>query len=141
VLAHPLVLVVLGVLGAVDFLADKVPAVDHALHVVGLVVHPVAGAILFLAASGEAGSVHPVLATACGLLLAGGTHAARMSARPVSTATTAGAGNPVLSFLEDLASLLLSVLAVVVPVLAALLLLLLAASLFLLLRRAAPGSR
>src|SRR5437660_3918316 len=107
VLSHAAVLAVLALVAALDFLADKVPAVDHALHVAGLVIHPVAGAILFLAASSETGDVHPALAAVCGLLLAGGAHAARMGARPLSTATTGGVGNPVLSFLEDLVALLL----------------------------------
>src|SRR5690242_13971118 len=89
-LAHPVVLIVVGVLAALDFVADKVPALDHALHVVGLVVHPVAGAIVFLAASSDVGSVHPVLAAVCGVVLAGGTHLARMAARPASTAATGG---------------------------------------------------
>ena len=132
---HPVVLVLLAVLAVLDFIADKVPAVDHVLHIVGLVIHPVAGAILFLAASSDAGAVHPVLAAVCGIILAGGTHAARMTARPVSTVTTAGLANPVLSFCEDVASLVLSVLAVIVPALAALLLLLCLAALVRRLRR------
>ena len=39
-------------------------------YVVGLVIHPVAGAIVFLAASSDAGAVHPVLAAILLLLLA-----------------------------------------------------------------------
>jgi hypothetical protein len=134
-LTHPVVLILLAVLAVLDFIADKVPAVDHVLHLVGLVIHPIAGAILFLAASSDAGAVHPVLAAVCGIILAGGTHAARMVTRPVSTATTAGLANPVLSFCEDVVSLFLSVLAVIVPVLAALLLLLCIAVLVLRFRR------
>ena len=143
VLTHPLVLGLLAVLALLDFVADKVPLVDHALHVAGLVIHPAAGAVLFLAASGEVGTVHPVLAAACGVLLAGGTHTARMAARPAATATTAGLANPVVSFVEDVVSLLLSVLAVVIPVLAFLLILLLALPAVLLLlrrRRARAGA-
>jgi hypothetical protein len=135
VLTHPVVLAVLAVLALLDFIADKIPAVDHALHLVGLLIHPIAGAILFLAASSDAGAVHPVLAAVCGLLLGGATHAARMTARPAATVTTAGAANPAVSFLEDVVSLLLSVLAVVVPILAALLILFLAGGLFLFFRR------
>src|SRR5829696_359679 len=46
-LASGPVLGVLGALAAVDFLADKVPVVDHIAHAVGVVIHPVAGAVLF----------------------------------------------------------------------------------------------
>src|SRR5437764_4064204 len=66
-LTHPAVLAVLALLAALDFVADKIPAVDHALHVVGLIIHPVAGAILALAASGDAGAVHPALVAVCGI--------------------------------------------------------------------------
>jgi hypothetical protein len=134
-LAHPVVLVVLALLAVLDFVGDKVPALDHALHVVGLVVHPIAGAIVFLAASSDTGAVHPVLAAVCGLILAGGTHLARMTVRPASTATTGGVANPVLSFCEDVVSLFLSVLAIIVPILAALFVLLLTVAVGLLLRR------
>src|SRR4051794_36548449 len=53
-LAHPLVLAALGLLAALDFVADKIPVVDHAVHVVGLAVHPAAGAVLALAANSGA---------------------------------------------------------------------------------------
>jgi hypothetical protein len=117
-LSHPAVLLLIAALAVLDFVGDKVPAVDHALHVVGLVVHPVAGALVALAASSSAGGVYPALAAACGVVLAGGTHGARAAARPVATATTGGLANPVISFLEDVVSLTLAVLAVLLPLLA-----------------------
>jgi hypothetical protein len=45
---------------------------------------------------------------------------ARAAVRPLSTATTAGLGNPVLSLLEDAGSAALTLFAFVVPVLAVL---------------------
>jgi hypothetical protein len=113
----------LGVLAALDFIGDKIPAVDHALHVAGMVIHPVAGAILFMAANSSTGSVHPVLSAICGLALAGGAHGVRAAVRPAATATTAGIANPVVSFVEDVLSLIVAVLAVVLPILAAALIL------------------
>jgi hypothetical protein len=118
VLANPWVLLVIALLALVDFVGDKVPAVDHAFHAVGMVVHPVAGAIMFMAANASAGAVNPVLAAICGLLLAGVTHTARAAARPVATATTAGLANPVVSLVEDIGALALSVMAVLLPLLA-----------------------
>ena len=135
VLTHPVVLAVLAVLAALDFIGDKIPVVDHVLHLFGLVVHPVAGAVLFLAANSDTATVNPALAAACGLALAGGVHAARATARPVATATTAGVANPLVSFAEDVVALVLSILAVVVPVVAALLVLLLVAALVQFVRR------
>lgn len=134
-LEHPAVLIVLGVLALADFIGDKVPAVDHALHLAGLVINPVAGAIAFMASSSATGSVDPALAAICGLILAGTAHGVRTAARPVATATTGGIANPVVSLAEDGTSLVVSLLAVVLPVLAFLLVLVLAVGLFFLLRR------
>lgn len=134
ILTNPWVLIVLGLIAILDFIGDKIPAVDHTLHAVGTVLNPVAGAIVALAANSDAGSINPILVAICGLLLAGGAHAARATARPLATATTAGIGNPILSFIEDGASLVLSVLAIILPVLAFILVLIFALGVFLLLR-------
>ncbi|THF85075.1 DUF4126 domain-containing protein [Deinococcus sp. KSM4-11] len=115
------VLVGVGVLGALDFVGDKIPGVDHVLHLVGGVVNAAAGAILFASHTGVA-DIPPALSMALGLIVAGGVHATRAAVRPVATATTAGLGNPVVSTVEDGTSLLLSVLAVFAPVLAVLVL-------------------
>ena len=109
-------LLVLGVLTVADFVGDKVPAVDHVLHSAGTVIAPISGTILF---TGETDASLIVS------LLAGGStaeavHAARSAVRPLSTVTTGGIGNPVLSLLEDLGSALLTLFAFVVPVLAVL---------------------
>ncbi|WP_309571127.1 DUF4126 domain-containing protein [Deinococcus sp.] len=116
-LGNTWVLVGVGVLGALDFVGDKIPGVDHVLHVVGGVVNAAAGAILFASHAGVA-DLPPALSMALGLMVAGGVHATRTVVRPVATATTAGLGNPVVSSVEDGTSLLLSVLAVFAPVLA-----------------------
>ncbi|MPY67421.1 DUF4126 domain-containing protein [Deinococcus sp. SDU3-2] len=118
-LANPWVLLGIGVLGLLDFVGDKIPGVDHALHLVGGVVNAAAGAILFAAQTGVA-EVPPALSLALGFVVAGGVHATRAAVRPVATATTGGVANPVLSAAEDGASLGLSVLAVFAPVLAVL---------------------
>jgi hypothetical protein len=123
-LSHPAVLLLVAVLALLDFVGDKIPAVDHTLHAAGLIIAPVAGAILFMAANGQAGAVSPLLAAICGVLLAGATHGARASARPLATLGTAGIANPVISFFEDVTSLVLSVVAIFLPVLAFVLVLL-----------------
>jgi uncharacterized membrane protein len=115
---------VLTVLLAIEILVDKVPAVDTVNDVIQTFVRPVAGAILFAAGSGVIGDTHPVLALICGLLVAGGVHAAKASARPVVTATTGGTLNPVVSTLEDIVSLVTAVLAILAPLLGVLILLL-----------------
>src|SRR5690348_9956405 len=42
-LTNPVVLLIIAVLALIDFIGDKIPAVDHALHTVGLVIAPIAG--------------------------------------------------------------------------------------------------
>ena len=111
-------LVVLGALLIIDLIGDKVPVVDHVVHVVGMVVAPVSGAIMLLAQQNLLSQSHPGLAAAVGVVLGGSVHLSRSAVRPVVTAGTAGAGNPVVSAVEDAISLVLTVLAVLVPVLA-----------------------
>jgi len=114
---------VLAVLVLVEALVDKIPAVDTVYNVAQTLVRPAAGAILFAASSKVITDIHPVLALICGLLVAGTVHAAKTTARPVITATTAGVGNPVVSAAEDVVSGTVSVLSIVMPLLAAMLIL------------------
>jgi hypothetical protein len=140
-LTNPVVLLIIAVLALLDFIGDKIPVIDHTLHAVGLVIAPIAGAILFMSTNSSAGSISPVLAAICGILIAVGTHSARASARPLATLTTAGVANPVISFFEDVTSLVLSVLAILVPVLAFLLVLFFAVLMIMLFRRLAARRR
>jgi hypothetical protein len=115
-------LVALGVLMALDFVGDKIPAVDHALHAVGTVVAPASGAVLFAGQTGIETDLPALLAILLGAVTAGSIHLGRAGARPASTAATGGLGNPVLSLAEDIASGLLTAIAFVLPVLAVVLL-------------------
>jgi hypothetical protein len=111
-------LLILVALALVDFIADKVPAIDHAVHVVGALVHPIAGAVVFASQQNLISNIHPAIALAAGFVMAGGFHATRAALRPVATTTTAGLGNPVVSFAEDVLSLVMSLLAIFLPILA-----------------------
>ncbi len=112
------VIAIIAVLLIVEVVADKVPAVDHVNDVIQTVVRPAAGGLLAVSASGH-GSVSPVVLLVAGVLIAGGVHAVKASARPVVNASTAGAGAPVVSTLEDVGAVIVTVLALLVPVLAA----------------------
>lgn len=115
---------VLIVLLAIEVLADKIPVVDSTNDVIQTFVRPVAGAILFAANANAIADVHPVLAMICGLLLAGGVHVIKATARPVVTAATGGTANPVVSTAEDILSALTAFLAILLPTLLATVLLL-----------------
>jgi hypothetical protein len=115
---------VLAILLLIEMTVDKVPAVDTANDVINTAIRPVAGAILFAASSGAVGEVHPVLAVICGLLVAGGVHAVKATARPAVTATTGGFGNWLVSLSEDVVAFVTTVMAILVPVLLVLLMVL-----------------
>jgi hypothetical protein len=114
----------LAILLVIEMTVDKVPAVDTANDLINTAIRPVAGAILFAASSGAVGDVHPVLAVVCGLLVAGGVHAVKATARPAVTATTGGLGNWLVSLSEDFVAFVTSVMAILVPILLVLLILL-----------------
>jgi hypothetical protein len=127
-LANPWVLILLGLLTIIEMLADKVPAINHLNDLIQTFVRPVAGAIAFAASAKVISEVHPVLALAAGLLIAGSVHLVKAAAvRPVVTATTGGTGNVPVSVAEDVVSTSLSIIAVVVPILAGCILVLLTA--------------
>jgi hypothetical protein len=114
----------LAVLLAIEITVDKIPAADTVNDVIHTVIRPAAGAVLFAATANVITDIHPVLALACGLFLAGGVHAVKATARPVVTTTTAGVGNPIVSTIEDVLATIVSLLSVLIPVLAAAILLL-----------------
>lgn len=124
-LQSPWVLMALAVAAAVEFVGDKVPAVDSVIQAVQWPASAAAGAVLFAAQQGAVTWISPELLLVLGLLTGGGVHTARMIARPVVTLFTGGTGNPVLSAGEDAYSLSLAGTAILAPVLALLLLALL----------------
>lgn len=124
-IANPWFLIVLGVFIIIEFLADKVPAINHINDVIQTFIRPAAGAIAFAASAHVITDVHPLLALACGLLIAGGVHTVKAAAvRPAVTATTGGAGNVPVSLAEDLVATFVSILSVLLPILASILIIL-----------------
>jgi Domain of unknown function (DUF4126) len=116
-LEEPVVLAVIGAVGLVDFVGDKVPAIDHVLHAIGFVVAPITGAFLALGVAADDGAL-PAIALVSGAVAAGAAQGARSSVRPLSTVATGGIGNPALSLGEDGLSATLSFTAIVVPIVA-----------------------
>lgn len=111
----------LALLLAIEMTVDKIPAVDTLNDTIQTFIRPAAGAVLFAANANVVTDIHPVLALAAGLLLAGGVHAAKGASRPLVTAVTAGTGNWFVSIVEDVAAFFMSLLAIVLPLLAVLL--------------------
>lgn len=101
-----------------ELAADKVPALDHALDVVALGLRPAAAA---LAAWATFAGVHPALAVAAALVLgagAMGVQVAKAKIRLGSSMLTLGTANPMLSFVEDGITMVISTLAILVPLVA-----------------------
>lgn len=126
-LSNGWILTILGILLAIEVVADKIPVVDHVNDAIHTVVRPTAGGLAFGASSdastvtvkdpGTFFSSHQWVAVVSGVLIALTVHTAKASARPVVNATTAGFGAPVVSTLEDIASTALSLIAIILPVL------------------------
>ena len=104
------------ILLVIEIFADKVPAVNHVNDIIQTFIRPVAGAILFAASAKVITGVHPVLALAAGLLVAGSVHTVKAAAvRPAVSVTTGGVGNVPVSIAEDIISTVLSILAILIP--------------------------
>ncbi|MCU1411367.1 MAG: hypothetical protein JWR04_2074 [Rhodoglobus sp.] len=126
-LSNPWVLVILGVLLVIEIVADKIPVVDSINDWIQLFVRPVAGGIAFGtgSSSGTAVVTDPAqfftsnawVPIAIGILLALATHIGKAVSRPALNVATVGAAAPVVSTAEDFGSVLLSVLALLLPVL------------------------
>lgn len=108
---------VIAVLLIVEMVADKVPAVDHVNDVIQTFIRPAAGGVVAVAAAGNATEVSTWFLVLAGVVLAGGVHAAKATARPVVNATTGGVGAPVASAAEDAGAVVLSATAILAPVL------------------------
>src|ERR1043165_2731688 len=102
-------LLALGTASVLEIGASCIPWVDHAVDVAATPAALVAGTLATVAQFDGAGGM---ASWAAGLILGGGaagaTHLLNASTRAVSTVTTAGTANPLLSLLQAAASFLLS---------------------------------
>ena len=108
-----------GVLFLLEFLADKIPGLDHVWHMLHSVVRPLVGALLALASVAPEGSATlNVFAGGGGGLVALLAHLVKSATRLTSTALTAGMANAVLSLAEDILAFLQSLVAIFLPMVA-----------------------
>ncbi len=110
------VLIVVGVLYVIEFVADKIPTVDHAWDVIHTFIRPAAGALVAWAAVSDqiprgAVIVASILAGTAAL----GAHVTKATVRTASTATTLGIANPILSLLEDGFAFASALIAILLP--------------------------
>ena len=126
-LENPWVLGILGVLLTVEFVADKIPAVDHVNDVLQTVVRPTSGGLVF----GAAGSAQTATVTdpseffasnqwvpiVVGIAISLAVHGMKATARAGINAMTLGFGAPVASTVEDIFSVGMSLAAILLPLL------------------------
>jgi hypothetical protein len=128
ILGNPIVLGVLAILVVLEFLADKIPGVDHISDIVHTIIRPAAGALIMAGSANTLSDESKIVAAVVGALVALVTHFMKAGTRAAVTSTTAGMGNPFASFLEDIlvvGVILLLVLAPIVGFIALVLLLIL----------------
>jgi uncharacterized protein YybS (DUF2232 family) len=91
--------------------------VDHTLDLIGTPLRPLAGAVLAASVLGTVADplTSAVLGIAVGAPSALVPHVAKSALRAASTTATAGLANPALSFVEDAVSVVLLILAVLIP--------------------------
>jgi uncharacterized membrane protein len=111
-------LTALALAAVVEIVGDKIPAVDHLLDGFGTVARPAVGAF---AAASVFTNADPAMAALAGLVIGAptalGFHAAKAGTRATSSATTLGVANPILSTIEDIAAIVLTLVGLVAPVL------------------------
>ena len=116
-----------------EIVLDKIPAVDTINDTIQTFIRPSMGGLIFAATTAAAQldnstwmQDNPWVSVVLGVLISGLVHTGKMAARPVINMGTVGTGAPVVSTVEDIGSLSLSLIALIAPVLVILCLALLA---------------
>lgn len=116
-----------------EFVLDKIPAIDTINDTIATFIRPSMGGLIFTATqsaesldSSQWMKDNPWVGIVLGILVSGLVHTGKMAARPVINAGTVGAGAPVVSTVEDGASIGLSLIAIFLPILVILALVLMA---------------
>ena len=110
------VLIVIGVLYLIEFVADKIPTIDHIWDVIHTVIRPLAGALVaFAAVSNQIPRGAVIIATILAGSAALGAHATKATLRGASTLSTGGIANPILSLIEDVFAFASALIAILLP--------------------------
>ena len=139
------VLAIVAALLIVEIVADKIPALDSVNDTVQTLVRPTAGGIVFGSGTaaqtaavtdpGEFASSGQWVPVVVGVVTALVVHLTKTAVRPAANMATAGVAAPVLSTLEDVTSMSLSFIAILIPALVLIVVIALAWGAWWLLRR------
>ncbi len=107
-----------------EVILDKIPAVDTINDTIQTFIRPSMGGLIFAATTAAAQldnstwmKENPWVSVVLGVLISGLVHTGKMAARPVINVGTVGTGAPVVSTVEDISSLGLSLIALIAPLL------------------------
>ena len=144
-LANGWVIAIVAILLMIEIVADKVPALDSVNDAVQTFVRPTAGGIVF--GSGTAAQTAAVsdpaefartgqwVPVVIGVVTALAVHLTKTAVRPAANVATAGFAAPVLSTIEEVTSVVLTVIAILIPALVRIVLIALVGAAVWLLRR------
>jgi hypothetical protein len=135
-------LITLGVATVVEVFAYFIPYLDNLLDSMALPLAALAGTAVMVATISD---LDPVITWSLAIIAGGGTATAIKGAsatgRIASTATTAGIGNPIISFIETTTALVVAVVSVIAPVIAIILVFMLLILIFYIYRKLRPKQR
>ena len=107
-----------------EFVLDKIPAIDTINDTIATFIRPSMGGLIFAATNAAENldnsawmQQHQWVGIVLGIVVSGLVHSGKMAARPAINAGTLGAGAPVVSTIEDGASVGLSLIAIFIPIL------------------------
>ncbi|MDO5503071.1 MAG: DUF4126 domain-containing protein [Actinomycetia bacterium] len=113
-----------SVLLIAELVLDKIPAIDTVNDTIQTVIRPAMGGVIFAATqaaetvdSSQWMQENSWVGIVLGVLMSLVVHGGKMAARPVINAGTLGTGGPVVSTVEDGASVGLSLIAIFLPIL------------------------
>lgn len=98
-----------------EFVADKIPVVDHLWNLAQTLLRPVVGALLMLSCVPETSGAGRIGFAIAGALATLATHLAKSTTRLTSTAATRGLAQFALSLAEDIVAVVLGALVFFVP--------------------------
>jgi hypothetical protein len=115
---NDLIIIVALVMYVVEFLADKIPWLDSVWDLIHTLIRPIGGALIAVAALGEASPTVEGLVALLGGTVAAGTHLTKAGTRVMVNASPEPFSNWILSLLEDLFVVGLGLLTLKYPLLA-----------------------
>ena len=125
-MASDIGLIILGVAMIVEILGYYVPWIDNLLDTIASPAAIIAGVMMM---SSTLSDTHPALQWGASIVAGGGVSGTiqigTVATRAVSTATTGGLGNPIVSTIEAGACIVCTILAILLPIIALLLVILL----------------